>query len=808
MSDKNSPHKGVAGRRRLRILLVEDDRIDRMAIERWIKQERLPYDLVPAGTVAEAIAYLQQGGMDLALIDFNLPDGFGLDVQAQMGKTPCVFIAGSPKEAGVIQAMKAGAYDFLIKDLNRDYLELLPGVIEATLERAKVEAQLELQQHIINSVREIVLLLDERGEVIFANRAVEQVLGYTRAEILGEGWWRLIFSPAEDRRRAKSRLVARVRGEEPLAQYDLKLPCKDGREIWTAWVESRGPMDRLICMGHDITERKRAEDALQQAHDELERRVAARTAELFTANEILRAEIAERKRAWIERDRLAVTSRRLVTAIEQTAESIIITDIDGSILYVNPAFERITGYGRVEVIGRQPSLLQSGQQEWALYEKLWATISAGQVWQGRFVNKRKDGTLYTVDTTITPVRDENQQIVNYIGLQHDVSRELELEQQYRQSQKIEAIGRLTAGIAHDFNNLLTAINGFAELLRMQLPADDPHQELVEKILHPGRRAADLVRQLLTFSRVQIIEPKVINLNATVADMERMLRRVIGENIEMETNLAPELWLTRADPVQVEQVIVNLAVNASDAMPEGGNLVIQTANTTLTDQYVAGQLEVEGGDYVLLSVSDTGSGMGEEVKAHIFEPFFTTKDVGKGTGLGLATVFGIVKQSHGHIWVESEAGQGTTFTIYLPRVVEPEQQKVVCPYPANKMPRGDETILLVEDNDVVCELTCQVLQGQGYTVLKTSNAHRAISVAAHHSGPIHLLLTDVVMPNMNGDALAQELRQIRPTLKVLFMSGYTENVIAHRGALKPGIAFLQKPFNPVVLARKVRTVLDG
>jgi PAS domain S-box-containing protein len=528
----------------------------------------------------------------------------------------------------------------------------------------------------------------------------------------------------------------------------------------------------------------------------------------FSDEEVsLALNVADQVAGVLARVRLDEDRRRLSAGIEQTAESVVITDTEGRVLYVNPAFERITGYARDEVIGRHLNFLKSDKQSGEFYRQLWETISAGKVWHGRFVNKKKDGTLYADEATITPVRDETGAIVNYVSVQRDVTRELQLEEQYRQAQKMEAVGRLTAGIAHDFNNLLTAINGFAELMQYELKPDDPYQKYVDSILHSGQLAADLIRQLLVFSRKQIVEPQVLDLNVVVTEMGTLLRRIIGEDIHLKTKLTPDLWPIRADPTQIEQIIVNLAVNARDAMPEGGQLTIETDNVMLDTSYVAHYLEARPGDHVLLALNDTGIGMSEEVKAHIFEPFFTTKEEGKGTGLGLATIYGIVKQCGGNIWLYSEEGQGTTFKIYLPRVVE-----AVTPLPprdqVGELPRGEETILLVEDDVGVRTLEVQVLRQQGYTVLEAADGEEALHLAQTHDEDIHLLLTDVVMPHMSGRELADRLETIRPGTKVLFTSGYTDNTIAHHGILAPGIAFLQKPFGPLALARKVREVLDN
>ena len=389
----------------------------------------------------------------------------------------------------------------------------------------------------------------------------------------------------------------------------------------------------------------------------------------------------------------------------------------------------------------------------------------------------------------------------------EVTQERESQQRAQQQARLAAIGQLTAGIAHDFNNLLTAINGFAELGRMELPPDAPSQELLSKILHSGRRAADLIRQLLIFSRKQTVEPQVLNLNEIVSSMDKMLRRVIGEDIDLAVALTPDLWPVKVDPTQIEQVILNLAVNARDAMPNGGKLTIETSDLILGEDYAASHAGAQPGEHVLLAISDTGVGMSDEVKAHLFEPFFTTKGPGEGTGLGLSTVFGIVKQSGGNIWVYSEEGRGTTFKIYLPRVKESAQLLSRLEF-GQAMPSGNETILLVEDADGVRELARRTLQNQDYTVLEARDGQEALQLAGLHSGPIHLLLTDVIMPGLNSKTLIEQLTLSHPDMKVLLMSGYTDNAIMQYGVLKPGAAFLQKPFGPMDLARKVRRVLDS
>jgi two-component system cell cycle sensor histidine kinase/response regulator CckA len=364
-------------------------------------------------------------------------------------------------------------------------------------------------------------------------------------------------------------------------------------------------------------------------------------------------------------------------------------------------------------------------------------------------------------------------------------------------------------VAHDFNNLLTIIHLSTRLLERKLQPEDPLREHVRHIEDAGQRATSLTRQLLAFSRREIVEPQVLNLNQVLGELDKMLRRLISEDIELTTRLADDPWPVQIDPTQVEQVVINLAVNAHDAMPGGGKLTIETANVVLDAAYAAQHLEVEPGEYVMLAVSDTGVGMNDEIKAHLFEPFFTTKERGKGTGLGLATVFGIAKQNGGHIWVYSEVGQGTTFRIYLPRAAEVADGPPAPARPPQAMAaRGTETLLVVEDEPQVRELTRNILRDQGYQVLTASDGVEALQVAEAHEGPIHLLLADVVMPRLSGKALADQLLLAHPEMRVLYTSGYTDNTITHRGVLAEGIAFLSKPFELETLAHKVRDVLDG
>jgi PAS domain S-box-containing protein len=497
-------------------------------------------------------------------------------------------------------------------------------------------------------------------------------------------------------------------------------------------------------------------------------------------------------------------NRRLMTAIDQAPESVVMTDVEGKIIYVNPAFEQITGYSREEVIGENPRVLKSGKQDAVFYANFWRSLSGGKVWRGRLINRKKDGALYLEDAVIAPVKDETGAVVNFIAIKRDITREEQRELQFRQSQKMDSIGRLAGGVAHDFNNILMAIIGNAELALMNLPTNHPARSDVKEVLRNSQRASDLTRQLLAFARCQNSDLRVVNVNELILNLSKMLQRLIGETIRLKTTMAPDLWAVRADPGQIEQVMVNLVVNARDAMPQGGSLSVSTANRTVRREVDSGFGELAPGEYVEIIVSDTGVGMSDEIKAHIYEPFFTTKEKGKGTGLGLATCFGIIQQSGGTIRLESEEGKGTAFTICLPRCKD-------APTPGEEEPRvnvavGSGTILCLEDDEALRLVVARALATQGYTTLAAANGKEALAVVAGHGGEIDLLLADVVLPGASGISVAQELKKTRPDMKVLFMSGYSGNGLVNEAKASFGGNYIQKPFPLSILVTKVREIL--
>jgi PAS domain S-box-containing protein len=492
-------------------------------------------------------------------------------------------------------------------------------------------------------------------------------------------------------------------------------------------------------------------------------------------------------------------------ALEAAANGIMMTDLSGTILWVNQAFLAMTGYAMQDLLGMNARILRSGVHPPEFYQELWTTILTGKTWQQEVVNRRKDGTLRTFQSSITPLLDDQGIPTHFIAISDDITERKRTEAELRQAQKMDAVGRLAGGVAHDYNNMLNIILLNTELLFMANDLTEAQRKHVQEIENAAHRSADLTRQLLAFSRKQVAQPKRIALNEVVAQCQSMLRRLLPEDIELSFTPASDLWTVIMDPSQLNQILINLVVNSRDALTGAGAITIETANTQLDGSSPLLREGPDPGDFVLLTVSDTGSGMNANTLDHIFEPFFTTKGVGKGTGLGLSTVYGIVKQNHGIITAYSQEGMGTTLKIYLPRCQEaPDAQAAVVP---EVPPRGTETILLAEDEEALRTTMKQALEGLGYKVLTGPDPMAVFELAERHPDPIHLLVTDVVMPGLNGKELQERLSRLKPGIKILFMSGYTAEIIAKRGLVAKQTHFLQKPFRILDLARKVRAALD-
>jgi two-component system, cell cycle sensor histidine kinase and response regulator CckA len=601
------------------------------------------------------------------------------------------------------------------------------------------------------------------GRFIDVNEHFVQLTGYARDEVIGSSTIGLdVWSDAEQR----APIIEALRRHQPIRDMEAKCHTRSGviRQVLFSAdrLELSGEPHALV-MFYDTTERRQVEAALRETEERY----------------------------------------RLIT--ENTSDLIAILDTENRVVYLSPSHRQVLGIDPDKAVGTR-GMDPIHPDDQGFMNDLWAKLLATSRAEATFRYRHADGSWRWLESSAVMTTRQHSPFI--VTVARDVTERKRLEAQFQQAQKMESVGRLAGGVAHDFNNLLTVMTGYGEMAREALPHSDPVRGDLDELLKAAARGTDLIRQLLAFARKQIIEPRVLNFNDLILDMDRLLRRLIGEDIELITRPAPDLGLVKVDQGQIEQVIVNLAVNARDAMPSGGKLTIETRNAALDDRYVQAHLGTSAGSSIMLAISDTGAGMDAEVQSHLFEPFFTTKAVGKGTGLGLATCYGIIRQHDGTIEVYSEVGHGTTFKIYLPRV-DQQPEEAAPRDDVNGLPGGIETVLVVEDEMSVRALAARVLRMRGYTVLEAANGDEALRLARDRGGArIALLLTDVIMPQIGGKALADQLVELLPGIKVLFMSGYTDDAIVHHGRLEPGIAFLHKPFSPAALARKVRDVLDA
>ena len=660
------------------------------------------------------------------------------------------------------QALRALVGLIFLFDLYTIYQHLLIHRIRKQL----VERE-ELFHLISENAADMIAIVDINGKRIFNSLSYQKVLGYSPEELQASSAFEQIHP--DDRERVESAAEdARHSGIGKTLEYRLR--HKNGNWLVLESTSSvirnvNGEPENLVIVNRNITERKRAEEALRRSEADFR------------------------------------------SVVEHAPYGIYRASVTGRILQVNPALQKMLGYQREEELLKRDLATDIFRHN-GEYNRLVELLSRTEEIKDMEMEwKRQDGTPITVRCSGRRVNDENGVAAYFEVFAEDVTEKRVLERQLRTAQKMEAIGRLSGGIAHDFNNHLGVIIGYSRVLKRQLGENNPLCEHALEIEKAGQRAASLTKQLLAFSRQQVLTPAVLSLNTLAADMEKMLPPLLGEDIEVSLILDPGLGNVKADQGQIEQVIMNLAVNARDAMPAGGKLKIQTANVVLDQMYTRDHPGSKPGDYVMLEVTDTGTGMDAGTLAHMFEPFFTTKERGKGTGLGLATVYGIVKQSNGYISVESSLGKGSSFQIYLPRDEgQPAAEELKTGLAENL--RGSESILLAEDSESLRKLAQSNLESVGFHVLSAHSGEEALEIAARHGRTFDLLLTDVVMPGMNGRVLAEQLLPRQPGMKVLYMSGYTDSFIAGHGVLEPGTNLLHKPFTEDVLIRKVREVLDG
>lgn len=627
----------------------------------------------------------------------------------------------------------------------------------------KIAEQKHLFETMFHAIDDGIVITDTERHIQLANMGMKNTFGYQPEELLGKSTAMLYADDQEFLLTGKE--IFSAAGQTSAGNYIKRYRHKDGREFFGTTFGARLFDDKDKWIGNlgimrDVTAQQQNEN---------------------------------------ERD-------KLIAALQQTDEVVVITDLGGTIEFVNDAFTRITGYSKEEALGQNPRILQSGKHDRQFYENLWDTIVGGKTFKGRMVNKRKDGSLYTEEASISPVIASDGSIVNYVAVKRDISSKLALEQQLAQAQKMESIGRLTGGVAHDFNNLLSVIQGYTELaLEKVIEPEELHGDL-ENILEAAERSAAIVRQLLAFSRQQTIAPKQIDLNGTVEEMLKMLRRLIGEEINLHWIPHSKKLPIKMDTSQMDQVLANLCVNAKDAIEGHGNITIETGSAVLDEHYCSEHAGFRPGKFATLAISDDGGGIDKKDLENVFEPFFTTKTLGQGTGLGLSTTYGIVKQNDGFINVYSELGQGTTLKIYLPFCNTVDHAQNTTGQQPEELGAGNEVILLVEDDAAIRNMVKTMLCKLGYSVLHAASPEKALEMAREAEKKIDLLLTDVVMPEMNGKELVCKLRQILPDLKCLYMSGYTVNVISQRGVLKDDVHFIQKPFSKNLLARRIREAL--
>jgi len=765
--------------RRSTVLLVDSDPVARRNLAEVLRSS---YEVIQAANLAEARARLADSSPSLMVVAHRLSDGDGLSL---VGPTPepdlpVVMLAETPSWKLRVEAIRSGAIDSLAK-AEVDVVSLHRTVAHA-LERGALRTELRMAEEIASRAETRlqalfgssltgVLITTPDGDLVACNRALVQMLGYDSAEDLLELGAEGILADAHDR----GTYLEELHRTGEVALFENRLLTSTG--------ETLDVLENSVGIYSDSGE----------------------LLEIYACV----VDVTERRQADFERDLLA-------EVFAQAAEALIVTDADGLIEHVNEAFEAISGYSAEEAIGQTPRMISSGEHDEEFYADLWQTILGGDVWSGRMVNKQKDGTLYWVDATISPLRGKDGRTKGFLGLQKDITREIELENSLQASAQLEALGQLAGGIAHDFNNLMTVVLSNVEQCVGRFSADSTPDELadmsgevavmLDEIAQAALAGRSLTKDMLAFGRQQKLHLRVLALNDLVRQVEPMLRRSLGEDILVELRLDPTISNVKADPAEMQSVLLNLCINARDAMADGGTLKIETGERTIDEAYLAIHPQAKEGRSVYLSVADTGLGMDEETREHIFKPFFTTKGPGRGSGMGLARVYGTVKQSGGNIWVYSEPGQGSVFKVHLPAVSEGTAVDVAAPSTVHE-DRTAPRIALVEDNEAVRRGIRRTLEHLGYTVAFSMGPEKALSVLVASSEAFDLLVTDMVMPGTGGLELAAALAPSHPELRVLFVSGHPADTAFAGRAPDCEHRFLEKPFTQDELDRAVQDLVQ-
>jgi len=842
------------------ILVVDDRPVNREFLKTLLSYR--DHRVLEAGDGVEALELLKREKIDLVISDILMPtmDGYELVRQLRADKAtaniPVIFNTAHyldreakalAERCGVSQIMyKQGEPDVVLRTLDAvlGYTPApTPPVVTEEFDRDHLRVLTDKLSHRTDDLRRVnerLSALIELGQQMAAERnplyllesfchSARKIVGakYAAIAVLGADK----TTPAHFLTSGMTDEIAAHIGSEPVGRGLLGLLLRQGGVLRTRDIcehpASEGfpvnhpPMTSFL--GSAISSSAGIYGSLyltdkigvEEFSEDDERLISMLAAQVGIAYEnAMRFEEIQRRATELEgtvkqrkqaEEALRETNQTLQSLVQTSPLAIIALDVEGNVRSWNAAAERFFGWTEAEAVGRPNPIIQADKWD-EFIDRLDITSKGGTFTNFETTGVRKDESMTHVSLSSAPLIDGKGNIHGSVMVMADITERRQLEDQFRQAQKMEAVGRLAGGVAHDFNNLLTAIIGYSQMSLARLHREDPMRRDLEEIERAGQRAAGLTSQLLAFSRRQVLQPQVLDLNALVADLGKMLHRLIGEDIELDFRLSPDLGFVRADRGQIDQIIMNLAVNSRDAMPEGGKLTIETANVELGESYANEHVDSRPGPHVMLAISDNGVGMDKQTLSRIFEPFFTTKEQGKGTGLGLSTVYGIVKQSGGQVGVYSEPGKGTTFKVYLTRIegaADHSAQRVL----SSDSPKGTETILMVEDDPSVRKLARTILDNNGYNVLEAEGGDAALRLSKQHERPIELMLTDVVMPGTSGRELAQSVAISRPEMKVLYMSGYTDDAIVHHGILDADTPFIQKPFTPDSLLRKVRDVLD-
>ena len=764
----------------LRILILEDVPMDAELMEYELSRTRIPFLSRRVDSRDSFLRELDDFQPDLILSDYTLPRFDGMTAlslaRERVPSIPFLIVTGSVNEETAVGCMKAGATDYLLKS----NLARIGPAIEAALQRErahaeKVQAESALAaserrfRSLVQNSSDLVTIVAPDGTILYASDSAERIVGYTPRSMVGTSL--LEYLDQSDIGRVQG-LLQNGNGKPSVAgPVEFTLRRADGSPVWLEAVGTNLLNDAtirgIVLNTRDVSERKRADRALRESEE--------RYRDLF----------------------------------DNASDLVCMVTPEGSLLYVNQAWQEGMGYGDEEIATMKLLDIVHPDSKERYSQVLGQVLKGERLDHVELIFVPKAGTPITVEGNLScTFKDGQPSVVR--GIYRDITERKRVEEQLRRAERMQAAGKLAGGVAHEVNNMMTGVIGFSEFLLRSLDEDDPRRADVEEVIKAGSRAADVTRQLLAFTRQQFLRPQVVQINTVITEMDKMLRRSLGEDKLLELRLAPTAGPIRADRGQLEQVLINLVLNARDAMTGHGRVTIETSNATWDASYAQRHegVEIPLGRYVMLAVSDTGCGMERDILARIFEPFFTTKPVGQGTGLGLSTVYGIIKQSGGFVWVYSEPGEGSVFKIYLPEASAPKESEPPSGESVVAAPAGgSETILVIEDEEIVRNLACRGLRDHGYTVVEARNGNEALRYIREHPGTVELAISDVVMPEMGGRELAQSLALTEPDLPILFMSGYTGEDVVQRGLLDPGAPFQQKPFTPATLATKVRAMLD-